>query len=106
MTKEEAMALCALFHENSFTYETGMGRAVSGEEFLNELREKFPSFNWRIIMDRSGTWTRWIVTVDDNDTREHYVPKSKSSNYPETCIHCGKTAQELGVEEREEYNRD
>lgn len=96
------MAMCEMIPEEAFTYETGMGRTEDAEAYLDSLSKKFPGHNWRVILDRSGHYTRWVLTVDDKDPREHYVPKSMDPEYPETCIHCGKTAKELGVEERDD----
>lgn len=106
MTREEAEALCELFPEEAYSRATGMGRSSDDGAFVAELKEKFPGFNWRVILNRSGERSRWSLTVDDDDKREHYVAQSKDPEYPNTCIHCGKTAKELDVEEREEYDRD
>lgn len=106
MTREEAMALCEMFPEDAYTRETGMGRCEESDGFIAGLKQRFPEFNWRVILDRSGHRSRWSLTIDDDDKREHYVPESQSPAFPSTCIHCGKTAKELGVEERKEYDRD
>lgn len=92
MTHDEAKKLCGLIPSSAYTSETGYGRTADSG-YADMLRAAFPGHNFRVILDRSGERTRWAITVDDNDPREHYVPVGG------TCIHCGKSAAELGVEE-------
>lgn len=104
MTREEAQALCDILSEAAYTHESSWGGRQPNNRFVNDLILKFPDFNWRVILDRSYDRTCWTLTIDDDDKREHYVAQSTH-----VCIHCGKTAKELGVEERVEfdpYDRD
>jgi hypothetical protein len=97
MTKDEALTLCRIFPEEAYTHNSNGSRQPS-EYVISSLKKGYPEFNWRVILDRSGERTRWSLTVDDNDKREHYVPVGGR------CIHCGETAKELGVEERNDDN--
>lgn len=99
MTYDEAKTICKIVPIEAYTRSSGYG-STSCSEFANDLRRAFPDFNWRIILDRSGRWSQWALTVDDNDPREHYV--SRNSWGPGVCVHCGKMASELGIEERED----
>jgi hypothetical protein len=93
MTIEEARKLIYLIPRSAYTRNIGMGD-TNYDEYAESLKAAFPEFNWRIILDRSGERTHWRLTIDDDDPREHYVPVGG------VCIHCGKTAAELGVDER------
>ncbi len=95
MTRDEAEKLIGIIPSSVFVRQTGYG-GVAVDDFADRLRATYPEFNWRIILDRSGERTHWRLTIDDNDPREHYVPVGG------VCVHCGKTATELGVEERSE----
>jgi len=91
MTRGEAESLCGIIPAVAYTRDAGYGRtAVEG--FAATLRERFPGFNWRVIPDRSGERTRWALTVDDDDPREHYFDRLGGA-----CVHCGKTARELSL---------
>jgi hypothetical protein len=94
VTFEQAMALCAATPEDMISRHQEMDDA-----YAIRLREIFPEFNWRVFLNRAGRYTRWQLTVDDKDPREHYVPAKGE------CICCGKTAAQLrargvSVEER------
>lgn len=86
MTKEEATKICGYVGcENS--------NGTINYDAVLPLKRDFPEFNWRVILDRSGEYSRGAITIDDNDPREHFIPIGGR------CIHCGKTAAELGVAE-------
>ncbi len=93
MTRGEAEKLCRLIPSSSYTTETGFG-AKADHHYSDNLRIAFPGFNWRIILDRSGQYSRWALTIDDNDPREHYFERLGGK-----CVHCHKTAHELAVGE-------
>lgn len=99
MTKEEAKKLCGLIPASAYTRETGYGR-TDDQSYAAMLRATFPDHNWRVILDRSGERTRWVLTVDDDDPREHYFHRLGGE-----CVHCLKTARELRVEQ-DETNTD
>jgi len=94
MTLEEAKKLCG-FLNPLCTKETGYGK-TSNDSLARDLRLSFPEFNWRVILTRHNERSSWALTIDDADIREHYVPVGG------VCIHCGKTAVELGVEEQDD----
>jgi hypothetical protein len=89
MTRDEAIKLIGLIPESAFTRETGYGR-TDNQHYVRGLKASFPEFNWRIILDRSGERTRWALTIDDDDPREHYF-----DTIDDECIHCGKSAREI-----------
>lgn len=93
MTREDAVKLMGVIPRSAFSYDAGVGE-VADHGLAKRLKELFPQFNWRIALNRQGEYSRWMLTIDDPDIREHYVPVGG------TCIHCGKSARELGVEER------
>jgi hypothetical protein len=95
MTREEAEKLCRLIPRSAYTREAGYS-STANDTFAESLREAFPDFNWRVILDRSGERTRWRLTVDDNDPREHFFHLLGGK-----CIHCGKTALDLKIEHDE-----
>jgi hypothetical protein len=99
VTRDEAIKLCGLIPVSAYTTQTGMG-PTDNPHYAATLRAAFPGHNWRVILDRSGERTRWSLTVDDNDPREHRFPKLGGS-----CVHCGKTARELGAA-HDESNTD
>lgn len=63
---------------------------------LKALQGRWPNVPWRVFLDRSLDRTFWNITAKEHEPREHFVPRGGS------CIHCGKKASELGVEERDE----
>ena len=97
MDKIEAKKLCSLLNDLDAACTDGpSGYAAENTTIGKKLRRFFPGYEWRVILDRSRTHTRFMLTIDPNDKREHYVPVGG------TCIHCGKTAKELRVKERVE----
>lgn len=99
MTTDEARKLCGLIPVSAYTTHTGMG-PTDNPSYAALLRATFPRHNWRVILDRSGEYTRWSLTVDDNDPREHYFDRLGGK-----CVHCGKTSREL-MGEQDESNTD
>jgi len=92
MTRDEAKKLCGLIPESAYTVDTGFGH-TDRPAYAALLRAEFPGFNWRVILDRSSQRSRWALTIDDNDPREHFFDRLGGK-----CIHCHKTARELSVE--------
>lgn len=90
MTREQAKELCNLFPRSAYTRDVGMGSTDDSDYLCGRLKSLFPEFNWRVILDRSGEHTRWVLTIDDNDPREHYFDRLGGQ-----CIHCGKSAREI-----------
>lgn len=91
LSLESAMKICRCVSYYDISRDIGFGR-TNDNRLADELRKIFPEHNWRVILDRSGEYSEWALTADNNDKREHYVPRFG------TCIHCGKSAEELGVE--------
>jgi hypothetical protein len=89
VTKEEAKKLCGLIPQSAFSVEVGYGR-MENRQYADALRTAFPEHNWRIILDRSGERTRWALTTDDDDPREHYFDRLGGR-----CVHCDKSAREI-----------
>lgn len=69
MTKDEARKLCSIIPQSAYTRSCGPGDAMD-EAYAELLNRTFPEHNWRIILDRSGQFSRWSLTVDDDDPRE------------------------------------
>ncbi len=90
LTRKDAERLCTTMPVDWYTTPCAYS-ATSRPQFAASLRELFPAFNWRIIIDRSGEWTRWALTVDDDDPREHYFNGGLGGR----CIHCGKSPREI-----------
>lgn len=99
LSLESAMKLCRCFSCYAVSNDMGFGKERD-DTVANALKEIFPEHNWRVILDRSGEYSEWALTADDNDKREHYVPGAIGYG---RCVHCGKTAEELGVEYRDLY---
>ena len=91
MTREEAQSILDEISVESYTYETGMGRALndSVSQYEARLTAKL-GHPVRVILSRAGEYSRWCLTCDPNDPREHYMQR-----YSRTCICCGKTEDEL-----------
>lgn len=89
MTRDEAKKFIEMIPLSAFTRDIGMGRTCE-QSYVESLKSRFPEFNWRIILDRSGEYTRWALTIDDDDPREHYFEYIGGQ-----CIHCGKSAREI-----------
>ncbi len=100
MTRDEALKWIGLIPSRAIELDLGMG-AGANTQYADALKRAFPEFNWRIILDRSGGRTRWALTIDDNDPREHYFGRLGAK-----CVHCGKTARELAVPEEERDETD
>jgi hypothetical protein len=86
---EDAKRLCAAIPCTWYTVNFGYSH-TSDSQFAKTLRDMFPAFSWRIILDRSGERTRWTLTVDDDDPREHYFDRLGGQ-----CVHCGKSSREI-----------
>lgn len=99
LTLADAERLCAVIPSSWYTTDCGYSK-TSDDRFAKSLSRLFPAFSWRIILDRSGERSRWALTIDDNDPKEHYVPEGG------VCIHCMKTAEELGVPERDDDGQE
>lgn len=93
MTHDDALKVCALLDPQV----AGVGHSVAdhGKRLVDHLRLLWPEFQWRLFMSRQFKWSSWALTVDPGDPREHRVPKGG------VCVHCDKTALELGVREQE-----
>lgn len=99
MTRDQAKELCNLFPRSAYTRDVGMGDTEDGGWLCGRLKALFPEFNWRVILDRSGERSRWTLTVDDDDPREHYFERLGGH-----CVHCGRSAREIS--RIEEVNGD
>lgn len=95
MTRREALAFCRNVSDDAISSPIS-GYRTPNYGYAKHLRRIYPGFAWRVIIDRSCDYSRVSLTIDPKDKREHYVPVGG------TCIHCGKTAKQLGVKERTE----
>lgn len=93
MTRAEAAQLAELV--------TGLAAPSPNGDGIDRARDAlavaFPRFGWRVILDRSGHYARWAITIDPRDKREHYVSRSTGR-----CVCCGKSAKQLRVPERDD----
>ena len=79
MSEKQAMSLCDLLQFRC-SYDNGMGK-VADHSIARDLKKIFPEFNWRVILARGSQWSFWILTVDDNDTRD-LIPVDDDTNEP------------------------
>jgi hypothetical protein len=97
LTEAQAKLLASAIPAQWYTYNAGMGDTVNHKSKLFEdLKAAFPGYHWRPILTRHSEYTHWAVSIYEVDPREHYVPRGG------VCIHCNKTAQELGIEEQDD----
>lgn len=89
LTYEDAKRLCGMISYEQYTVPCGYSR-TENHKFIELLCKVFPDFHWRIILDRSGERTRFALTIDDEDSREHYFNRLGGQ-----CVHCGKSAREI-----------
>ena len=89
LTREDAKRLCVAIPTAWYTRPCGYSE-TDNPQFAKSLHEIFPTFNWRIIVCRSGERSRWALTIDDDDPREHYFHRLGGE-----CVHCGKSAWEI-----------
>lgn len=92
MTADDARKVCEFLASQASGRDTGFGQPANND-VAERLKSSWPEFNWRVILDRSGERTRWRITIDDNDPREHFFTRLGGK-----CIHCGQTSRELSVE--------
>lgn len=94
MNLDDAAKLCPLLSAMT-------AHGYENWHLLDALRLTFPEIPWRLILDRSGDYTRWRFTVLADDPSEHYI--ERSSDEPSgRCMHCGKTGKELNLTIRED----
>lgn len=85
MTKEETQALCIFV--NGWILAAGSINENTALE--QDLKKTFPGYNWRVILSHAGERTRWVLTTENHDYREHYLGTDGK------CTLCGKTKAQL-----------